>query len=86
MCAEKKGTSWMGNHEHGNTGGRGGDCKEGLRSSCSEGEVIYTARKPPRYEDWTILPSYHTVASAGDHHCLSISACNHSPKLGKSVT
>lgn len=45
--------------------------------------MIYTARKPPRYRKWTILASYHTVASASDYHCLSIFACNLSPKLGK---
>lgn len=68
----------MQRHEHGNTGtgGRGGGCKECVRSSWSEGEVIYTARKPPRYRNWTILASYHTVASASDHHCLSIFACD----------
>lgn len=87
----EKGISWLEErgHEHSNTGGRrrggGGDCKEGARSRCSEVEVIYTAHNLRRYEKWaTVLPSYHTVASASDHHCLSIFACILFPSwLGK---
>lgn len=86
----EKGASWLKKwaetraQQHGWKKG-GGDCKEGSRSKCSEVEVIYTAHNLRRYEKWaTVLPSYHTVASASDHHCLSIFACILFPSwLGK---
>lgn len=67
-------------------GGTRGQRKEGVRSRCSEGEVIYTDGKPPRYESWATLASYHTVASASDYLRLSIFACMLPLARGKPVT